>query len=228
MNFTTLFDITSHYLGGARSMAALLSASNSSLSTHTWRNKRLRTTWTWWRRREFSSITSNKEDWQENKVCYLESGLKTIALSPGEAHPRLRHLERHPPAHLHRMQLWVDKMMLWLAILFAKNGMFLAMYLNLDGTLGISSLLSGDNGDVRTNRVGRVEVGRQLWYFGIRLVMMIHRIANKMVEVGRKLWFFYDDSYLWLHSYKLMGGDRCEDVNSNWDIFKGTWQVKTS
>ena len=41
------------------------------------------------------------------------------------------------------------------------------MHLNLDGTLGISSLLSGDNGDVRTNRVGRVEVGRQLWYFGI-------------------------------------------------------------
>ena len=78
-------------------------------------------------------------------------------------------------------------MMLWLAIIFAKNGMFLAMYLNLDGTLGISSLLSGDNGDVRTNRVGRVEVGRQLWHFGIRLVMMIHRIANKMVEVGRKL-----------------------------------------
>ena len=59
--------------------------------------------------------------------------------------------------------------------------------LNLDGTLGISSLVSGDNGDVRTNRVGRVEVGRQLWYFGIRLVMMIHRIANKMVEVGRQL-----------------------------------------
>ena len=53
-------------------------------------------------------------------------------------------------------------MMLWLAIIFAKNGMFLAMHLNLDGTLGISSLLSGDNGDVRTNRVGRVEVGRQL------------------------------------------------------------------
>ena len=61
------------------------------------------------------------------------------------------------------------------------------MYPNLDGTLGISSLLSGDNGDVRTNRVRRVEVGRQLWYFGIRLVMMIHRIANKMVELGRKL-----------------------------------------
>ena len=58
------------------------------------------------------------------------------------------------------------------------------MHLNLDGTLGISSLLSGDNGDVRTNRVRRVEVRRQLWYFGIRLVMMIHRIANKMVEVG--------------------------------------------
>ena len=72
--------------------------------------------------------------------------------------------------------------MLWLAILFAKNGVFWAMYLNLDGTLGISSLLSGDNGDVRTNRVGRVEVGRQLWYFGIRLVMMIHRNGRSWEE----------------------------------------------
>ena len=55
-------------------------------------------------------------------------------------------------------------------------------YLNLDGTLGISSLVSGDNSDVRTNRVGRVEVGRQLWYFGIRLVMMIHRNGRSWEE----------------------------------------------
>ena len=86
-------------------MAALLSASSSSLSTHTWRNQEAKNNLNMVKKEKVFQHKSNKEDLQENKVCYLESGLKTIALSPGEAHPRLRHLERHPPAHLHKMQL---------------------------------------------------------------------------------------------------------------------------
>ena len=50
-------------------------------------------------------------------------------------------------------------------------------YLNLHGSI-LASLICGDDGDVRSNRVGRVEVGGQLQYHSIIVIIMETKVLK--------------------------------------------------
>ena len=85
----------------------------------------------------------------------LEPCLQSIALPPWEAHPRLRHPELHLPPHLRDNH--------WHLLMRHCHDRSIDGNLDLHRAM-LASLLGGDDGDVRANRVGRVEVGRQLQY----------------------------------------------------------------